>query len=288
MCVSRITVRKFVKLLAQIYFYQLLFYPIFLLTGYDTFSVTKLVKLLMPFWGFGNGFTSCFIIFYLTIPFWTILVQNMSKKQHCLLLALLLGCYTLLGSIPTFRVSFNYITWFGIIFLVASYIRLYPNPIFERRSFWGWITLLVFVLSMISVFVLQKRFSANYFLLSDCNKVLAVAVAVSSFLWFKNLNIKHSKIINAIGASTFGVLLIHANGDAMRTWLWTDTVNAAGHFSLSLGNLILFSIGVVLAVFTVCSIIDQLRIQLLEKPFFKWYDKHFGDKLNKLIYSESE
>ncbi len=113
-------------------------------------------------------------------------------------------------------------------------------------------------------------------------------MAVSSFLWFKNLNIKHSKIINAIGASTFGVLLIHANGDAMRTWLWTDTVNAAGHFSLSLGNLILFSIGVVLAVFTVCSIIDQLRIQLLEKPFFKWYDKHFGDKLNKLIYSESE
>lgn len=49
---------------------------------------------------------------------------------------------------------------------------------------------------------------------SDSNRILAVAVAISTFLWLKNLNISYNKIINAIGGSTFGVLLIHANSDA--------------------------------------------------------------------------
>lgn len=283
MCTSRITLRKFIKLLAQIYFYHLLLYPIFLLVGYETLSVSRLVKLALPFWGFNNGFTSCFIIFYLTIPFWTILVQNMTKRQHTLLLILLLSCYTLLGSIPTFKVTFNYITWFGIIFLVASYIRLYPSPLFERRAMWGWLTLLFFVLGLASVAVLQAKLHAGFFFMSDCNKFFALTVAVCSFLWFKNLNIKHSKVINAFGAATFGVLLIHANSDAMRQWLWKDVINAPVHYDLPLLQLIIFSIGVVLAVFLACNLIDQLRIATVEKWFFNWYDKKVSAKADALV-----
>ena len=284
MCTSKISARKFVKLLAQIYFYQLLIYLIFLLTGYETFSGMRFIKLLMPFWGFQNDFTSCFIVFYLTIPFWTILVQSMG--QHTLLLILLLGCYTLLGSIPSFKVSFNYITWFGIIFLISSYIRLYPMSFFERKSLWGWLTLISVMLAMVSVLVLQKYLGANYFFLSDCNKFFAVIVAVCSFLWFKNMTIKYSKFINACGAATFGVLLIHANSAAMRKWLWTDVVDAVGHYQLPLLQLALFSVGVVIAVFIICNLIDQLRIATVEKAFLKWYDKHIDNKLNKLIKSE--
>ena len=110
----------------------------------------------------------------------------------------------------------------------------------------------------------------------ESNKILAVMIAVSSFLWFKNLDIPYSKFINAVGASTFGVLLIHANSDAMRTWLWRDTVDCVGHYSLPLGELALYAIGVVLTVFSVCVVIDYLRIQLIEKPFFKWFDKIYS------------
>lgn len=286
MCTSKITARKFIKLLAQIYFYNILIYVIFLISGYETISGIRMIKLLIPFWGFEGDFVGCFIMFYLTIPFWTILVQNMNRRQHGLLLFLLLGCYTLLGSIPTFRVSFNYITWFGIIFLIASYIRLYPMPVFERKSLWGWLSLVFVFLAMASVVVLNKFLHAGYFLISDCNKFFAVAVAVSTFLWFKNMNIKYSKVVNAFGAATFGVLLIHANSSAMRTWLWKDTIDVAGHYCLPLGQLIMFSIGIVLAVFIISNLIDQLRIAFLEKVFLKWYDKHVDNKLNKLIKSE--
>lgn len=285
MCASKITMRKFIKLITQIYFYKLLLFSIFLIAGYESLSLQRVVKLIMPFWGISNGFVPCFIVFYLTIPFLSILVQNMTKRQHQLLLLLLLGVYTICGSVPTFGLTFNYVTWFGIIFFISSYIRLYPHPIFERKKLWAYLTLLSIVLAIISIVGLRIVFGqkiGTYFV-SDSNKIFAVAVAVCSFLWFKNMNIKYSKIINAAGAATFGVLLIHANSDAMRTWLWKDTIDVVGHYYLPLGQLILFSTGVVLAIFLICNLIDQLRIATLEKWVFNWYDRKLSVKADKFV-----
>lgn len=288
MCTSKITIRKFIKLMGQIYLYKLLLYPILLVAGYETFSPVRIVKVLMPTWGLSNNFIGCFIAFWLTIPFLNILVQNMTKRQHELLLLLLLGMYTLLGSIPTFGVAINYVTWFGIIYFIASYIRLYPNPLFESKSLWGWMTLASVLLAIASIVGLRLMFGATgakycYFFVADSNKIFAVAIALCSFLWFKNMDIKYSKIINAFGAGTFGVLLIHANSDAMRTWLWKDTVDVVGHFSLPLGSLILYSVAAVLFVFIVCNLIDQLRIATLEKWFFRWYDTKLAPKADSWI-----
>ncbi len=289
MCTSKITLRKFIKLLAQIYLYKLLIFPVLLFVGYETISIMRLVKLLMPTWGFtNNNFIGCFIGFWLTIPFLNILVQNMTKRQHELLLLLMLGIYTLLGSVPTFSVSINYVTWFGIIYFIASYIRLYPQPIFERKRLWGWMTFVSILLAIASIVGLRLMFGATgvkycYGFVSDSNKIFAVAIAVCSFLWFQNMNIKYSKVINAFGAGTFGVLLIHANSDAMRTWLWKDTVDVVSHFSLPLGSLIFYSVAVVLIIFIVCNLIDQLRIATLEKWFFRWYDTKLAPKADSWI-----
>ena len=97
------------------------------------------------------------------------------------------------------------------------------------------------------------------------------------------MNIKYSKVINAFGAGTFGVLLIHANSDAMRQWLWKDFVDCVGHYSLSLGDLILYSTGVVLSIFIVCNLIDQLRIATVENAFFRWYDNKLAAKDDRFV-----
>lgn len=288
MCTSKISLRKFVKLMAQIYFYRWLLFPIFLIAGYETLSLPRLVKLVMPFWSISDGFVPCFIVFWITIPFWSVLVQNMSKRQHELLLLLALGIYTLLGSTPSFIVNFDYVTWFGILFLIASYIRIYPHPLFEKKVLWGWITLLSVLLACGSIIGLRllfgEKMGTGYGFVSDCNKLFAVTIAVSSFLWFKSLNIKYNKVINSVGAATFGVLLIHANSDAMRTWLWKDTVDSIGHYtSMGTIELMVYSVAVVLAIFIVCNLIDQLRIATLEKWFFNWYDKKISAKADTFI-----
>lgn len=287
MCTSKITIKKFVKLMAQVYLYRWLLFVVFLEAGYESVTPTRLISLVMPFWSITDGFTPCFIAFWLTIPFLSILVQNMNKRQHQLLLLLLLSIYTMLGSVPTFSLTFNYVTWFGIIFFIASYIRLYPQPIFDKKKLWGWMTLLCVILAMASILaqrlLLGERMGLGYFFVTDSNKFFAVAVAVCSFLWFKNMNIKYSKVINAFGAATFGVLLIHAGSNAMRTWLWKDTVDVVGHYGLPFGQLVLFSFGVVLAIFLVCNLIDQLRIVTMEKWFFNWYDRKLSAKADKFV-----
>lgn len=287
MCTSKITLKKFVKLMGQIYLYKLLIFSIFLMTGYETLSILRIIKLALPFWGFKTGFVECFVVFWLTIPFLNILVQNMKQRQHEILLLIVLSAYTLLGSVPSFSVRFNYITWFGIIYIIASYIRMYPQPIFDKKTFWGWMTLLSVILACASIIGLRllfgERIGMGYIFVADCNKFFAVIVAVCSFLWFKNMNIKYSKVINSFGAAAFGVLLIHANSDAMRTWLWKDTIDVVGHYTLPFVQLVLYSFGVVFAIFMVCNLIDQLRIATLEKWFLGWYDKKLSTKADGIV-----
>lgn len=54
---------------------------------------------------------------------------------------------------------------------------------------------------------------------SNANKLLALAFLISIFSLFKNINIGNNKIINAVSTTTFGVLLIHTNSNAIRQLL---------------------------------------------------------------------
>ena len=275
MCTKKITLRKFLKLLLEVYFYSIVIYLVFLAFGYETAAPTRVFVLLMPIWHLSTNFTSCFLAFYLTIPFLNILIQNMTRKQHALLILLMLGLFSVLGSIPTFFVALNFVTWFGIIYLVASYIRLYPAAIYDNNKVWGPVTLVLVMMAIGSVVFMQLVFKKEpYYFVSNSHRIFAALVAISSFLWFKNLKIKHSAIINTIGASAFGVFLIHDNSDAMRQWLWNDFINGASHLSDPLPSLILFSLGCVLAIFIACTVIDILRIRLIESPFFRWFDNN--------------
>lgn len=285
MCKSAITLRKFFKLILEIYFYQFIITFVFAIFGYESISIIKLIKMLLPFWGIQQNFTGCFIVFWLTIPFWNILVNNITKKQHQLLLIIALTIYTLLGSVPTFHVTFNYVTWFGIIYLIASYIRLYPQPIFDNKSFWFYASVLFIAIAILSMCLLVRYFGGNYaqFFVNDCNKIFAVIIATSTFLWFKNINLHYSRIINLIGGSTFGVFLIHTRS-SVRKWIWGgDMFNCVESYNWQLIEMILYSIGVILLIFTICTIIDIIRIKYLEEPLFKFLDKKFP-QLNKPVF----
>lgn len=106
-----------------------------------------------------------------------------------------------------------------------------------------------------------------YVLVFDSNTFLAVVTAVFAFLFFKNIKIPYSKVINSIAASTFGVLLIHANSDAMRQWLWKDVVDCIGHYEDRF--MPVYSTVCVVSIFVICVLIDIIRINIIEKPFFR-------------------
>ena len=93
-------------------------------------------------------------------------------------------------------------------------------------------------------------------------------------MYFKDLPIKQSKLINTISASTFGVLCIHANSDTMRQWLWKDVVDCVGQYSSD--QMVLLSLISIFCIFSLCITIDYIRIHTLEKLTFVFVDKQLA------------
>lgn len=277
MCKSNITIRKFLKLLLEIEFYNIAIYLIFTISGYETFSIKGCLKSVLPITSVSNGFTSCFLLFYLFIPFLNILINQLSKKQHLLLISLCLFTYTILGSLPKIDVTMNYVSWFCVLYIISSYFRIYGLPI--KVSRWKLLTILSVLLSILSVLgflYLNERFHLSlypYRLVSDSNSIFAILTGICSFMFFKNLKIKNNKIINLISRSAFGVLLIHANSDTMRQWLWNDTLNNLEFYQSPF--IIVHLIISVLSIYIICTLIDYLRINYVETPLFKTIDKYY-------------
>lgn len=267
MCKSIATVRKFLKLLFEVMFYRIVIHLVFIATGIIAFSFTDFARALIPISNVGDGFTTAFILFYLFIPFINILINNIGKYLHQKLIFLCLFIYTFWYMFPGIRVSYNYVTWFIVLYLLSSYIRLYPLQ--RLKSYhWGYLTLLLICVSSASVVILRYMEYGNpFFFVSDSNAILALLTALSSFMYFKDLKIRQNKYINTIATSCFGVLLIHANSDAMRQWLWRDTLHNVDY--LDSPYCTLHAIISTMIVYVICTLIDILRIRFIERPFFK-------------------
>lgn len=282
MCTSKITAKKFMKLFLEVMFYKIVIYSIFWHIGYEAFTLAGVLKVMIPIRTVSNDFLNAFLLFYLLIPFLSILVRNLNEKRHMYLILWCGFTYVFLGTVPGFSVKMNYVSWFCVLFVIASFFRLYPKEIYQNRRVWARLTM-VFVLLCVASVIACAWLSAKtgrtiaFRFVSDSNTFLAVATGVCLFMLFKNLNIRYSKFINTAAASAFGVVLIHANSDVMRRWLWVDTIDAAGHYNAPL--MPLYAVSCVAAIYIVCALIDQLRIRLIEKPFFMLWDRHWDSIL---------
>ena len=270
MCTSEITMKKYIKLLGERYFYCIIIFLIFLVSGYDNFSLKGMLKVIFPFFTVKDGFVSCFLLFYPLIPFINKLIQVMTKREHFCLMTFLLFIYTVLPSFAKATVEFNYVTWFIVLYILAAYLRLHLHRWADNVKIWTVFTMFFLTLSWFSVVFMAgigDRFGRRewaYFFVADCNKILAVCTAVVSFMLFKNLKMRQNRFINMAASSTFGVLLIHANSDIMRRWLWKDTLkNRLFYNSPYLAS---HAVASVLIVFCTCVVMDQIRIRMIERP----------------------
>lgn len=273
MCKSHITLQKFLKLMGQIYFWRFVIFFVFCLFGIEQVSFTGLVKLIIPIPMVETNFTSCFILFWLFIPFLNILIENLNKKMHLRLLALCLFIYSFLYFLPKVHVVYNYVSWFIVLYFIASYLRLYPVRKDSDAKFWFFATMVSIIasLSMSIGYMILSGKGLLWSFLVDSNAPMALVVSICSFMWFKNIKIKQSKWINLVGASTFGVLLIHANSDAMRQWLWVDTLQNVKWFSSD--YFLLHMLISTVSIFVICILLDRLRIIFVERPIMKRYSK---------------
>lgn len=273
MCTKNITLRKFLKLYLWIVLYNVIITSIFILSGYQCFSWKSLLVLLPIRNIHSDSFVSAFLVWWLFIPFLNVLINNLTRKSHLMLIVLTFIVFSIYPFVyKFFYIDLNPICWFSTIYIITSYIRKYPEYIPKESSahFWRRLSIVLILLGMFSIYFILllsthfNKYLYPYYMISDSQQPLSLFISISTFMWFKNIRIKNSKIINTIAASSFGVLLIHANSDAMRQWLRKDTIDCVGHYATD--YYWLYAIGCVVAIYFICTIIDIIRIKTIEKP----------------------
>lgn len=65
---------------------------------------------------------------------------------------------------------------------------------------------------------------------------------------------------------------IHMEKITMRTFVWREVLHVTEMYTRSFGELVSHAVISAIGIFVVCSMLDLLRICLLEKPLFRWIE----------------
>ena len=282
MVTSEITMKKWLKLFLEVKFYTISIYLLFLVFGRISFNYHQSLETLFSVvFGVGVNYADTFLVLYLLIPFLNVLARKLEFRAFSVLLGIALTVMTI---IPTFSLflsvldksndTWNYLMWMIVLYLTGAYIRSYQDQFLDRIGLKMQVQkILLPALNLLAVFLwiafydlfgVKHDMGSPYWFVNDANKLLAFTCAVSLLLCFLSLDIKHSKIINGVASTTFGVFLIHTSGDYMRSFLWS-TVFKVPEIYLS-QYAAMKVICVVLMVFVTCALIDVLRQIIIEKP----------------------
>lgn len=273
MCTANISIEKYFKLLLEVEVYNVVIYFIFVITGYQDFSLIGFLAVCFPIASISTNFVSCYLVFYLLIPFLNIVIKYIDYKKYVFLLGVLGFTYVFLGTLPKYDFQMNYISWFVALYFVGAFVRLhYIGKTSQSIWLWGVLFLLSYMASVASILLgawvspkVEMRLA--FYLLEDSNKVLAVSTSFCMFMIFKNLHIKNNKYINMVASTTLGVLLIHANSDVMRQWLWKDVIKCTCYYESPF--LVFHALISVIFIYIVCVLIDLFRIKIIEEPIFR-------------------
>lgn len=223
------------------------------------------------------------MILYLLIPFLNRLANSLDFKSYSSMLGILLIVMTLIPSFSLFlsvlhanNDTWNYLLWMIVLYLLGGYYRFYQSRIDQvirmasksrKGLLFGANVLLIFLwIAFYDLFGVKHDMRSPYWFVNDANKLLALTCAASMLIWFLSIDVKHSKWINGIAATTFGVFLIHTSGDYMREFLWGSVFKVQESYQLPFaeGRAIL----AIFTVFAVCAVIDYARNRFLETPLF--------------------
>lgn len=141
LCKSHFKLSRLISLYIQLWTYSVGVGMLAYLTGLapkEELTTYKLLTLVLPVSMGHYWFMTAYVYFYLLLPLLGLAVKKMTQKQHKITVILLLLVFCVLKSVLPFKLEmdeegYSFI-WYAIMFLVASYIRLYRPKLINRSS----------------------------------------------------------------------------------------------------------------------------------------------------------
>lgn len=133
LCQKRFKARRLLSIWVQVLFYSMGCYLLFTILASEPFSIFSLVKAIFPISGNQYWFARVYFGLYILMPFINIFIHAMDKQQHQFLLFVSLILFSFWRSFIPFATTLNVeggnsIIWFIVLYVFASYVRLYGIP----------------------------------------------------------------------------------------------------------------------------------------------------------------
>lgn len=277
---ARFTVKKVVLLWAQVLFYAWGMAGVFYLTGavdIGAQGIYDLIPIVLPVTGNHYWFATVYLTLFAVSPFLNVAIRNMTRAQHGWAVAVMVVLFSLWNTVLPFTIPVTDgegmdLPWFICLYLIAAYIRKYPDCIKLRKRFCFPIYLgsaaLSVALGLVLLWVDTKvgklgGFAGNFF---PYNSFLTLMASLALFLFFLQWNMKDgfvARCIVRLGACTFGVFLIHEHFYMRYLWpKWFGVSKMADS-----PWFLLHMAGTLIAVFMICALIDMIRQWIFKLVF---------------------
>ena len=258
--------KRILKFWGQVFFYSIAIYLIFALTG----TKSNVLNALFPITSSAWWFASTYFVLFLLHPFLNKLIACLDQKSYQNLLGLLIICWGIIPTLTGSQYAGNDLTWFVTLYVVSGYVRIYGlNPKLTSRRYFmlcGIFTVLTYLLSLVYTILGAKwNVSLTTYYYGQV-KLPVLLISVTLFMAFAGLKMRYHKWINVIASATFGVYLIHDH-DLVRPFLWLNVFQNAQYQDSFV--LIPYSIMAVAIVYAVCTLMDLLRQQTIEKVYLR-------------------
>ncbi len=257
---KKFSIKRFYSLIFQTTFYALLGFTLYSILTNTSFNFTYFIHSLLPLLFNEYWFATCYFVLLLIFPLLNIIINNISKKTHLLIIVLSLVFTILLPFVFGTNIFYTNYFWFIILYFVGSYIKLYN---IKTNS-------LPTIIALIFLFIAQILIGqyCNHDDWYNQNTFINFFISILIFLLFQNFQFQ-SKLINTIAKFSFGVYLIHDN-PYLRPYLWDFIAS----FNITTSPFfLLYALGISISIFIICLILDLIKYLAIEKPISFAYKK---------------
>lgn len=282
-CVQDFRLKKCLSIYLKTFLYSVVILCLYILV-FPAKPTNLAIVSLFPFTHNAYLFITSYLILYTFSPLLNIMLQNASAR---LIRNYLVWCMVLWVVVPAAGLmrdvkGYSDLFFFVYLYILGGAIRL-KYVVFSKK----YVSALFAAVFAVSLFLLIKtvgNFGAHIsfwriFKYIELNSVYVFVTSLWLFCLFADWKIK-SPLINRISTSMFGVYLLHDN-KLVRPFLWHETLKMHSHMTSPW--FALWALGLSLAVFAACIVVDKL-FSYLCRPLTDYIIKKIPDRLQ---HSES-
>ena len=286
----------------ETFFYSVSIYIFGVVFGMTEFSATALIRHCLPLMTEQYWFIRAYFVLYLLVPPLNAMIRAMGSRVHKYAIVALFVPLCVVGTLVYLPVFENMNPWFSDelwfieLYLIAAYVKLYPSAFTESRKLHFALSAAI-TLFIWASFLIMDPICAWYnpgrpeeeglyaYFLSSQFTITGFLCAFFYFLAFKNMRLPSLPVVDYVATTVFGVYLIHTHPLLLKR-MWQGVFSTVKYFGTFW--FVPASVGVCLATFVICGVIDKIRYYLLERPLFRLLDPALQKLQEKVFPSEEK